>query len=94
MELTEVTPQPDQQSDQAVTWVGSETTFTIGQPRVTVTETSTNSGIWILGAVGLGGVLLIIWYLRRIKDGNKTTANRRRDGVDGSKDQSGDYRHA
>ncbi len=61
------TPTPDQRSEQAVTWFGSETNFVAGQPRITVTAEADSGVSWVwLGAVLLGGLLLVGgWWLYR-----------------------------
>ncbi len=67
VEATTVDPAPDQQSDNAVVWVGSETTFANDQPRVTLAPANTGPPYALLG--GLGVVVLLVgggaWWLLR-----------------------------
>ncbi|WIV67209.1 DUF7345 domain-containing protein [Natrialbaceae archaeon AArc-T1-2] len=84
-ELTSVTPDPDEQRDQAVIWRGGQTDFVSGEPRVVVSQPGTGLGVGTavggLAVVGALGALAVWWYRTRV-DGEKR--DREKDQPDGS----------
>ncbi|QLK24371.1 hypothetical protein HYG81_09545 [Natrinema zhouii] len=79
-ERTSVTPDPDDERENAVIWRGGETDFVSGEPRVVVTAAGSGSGAdtaMIAGAaivlVGLGAVGA--WWYRNRREGAGQTAD-------------------
>ncbi len=78
-EATAVDPTPDQRSDNAAVWVGSETTFANDQPRVMLAPTKTGPSYALFG--GLGVVVLLAgigaWWvlIRKPWEDNTTTTD-------------------
>ncbi len=76
-ELMDVSPEPDDQRQNAVIWRGSQTDFVSGEPYVVVS--SGGSGLSLsaiavgFGALGLVGVVAV-WYWRRRAGGGSTPA--------------------
>ncbi|TMT80353.1 hypothetical protein E2L06_19140 [Haloterrigena sp. H1] len=75
-ERTSVTPDPDDDREQAVIWRGGETDFVSGEPRIVVTgggsglSTTLIAGV-VVAAIGLGAVG--VWYRDRLSTAGPTT---------------------
>lgn len=70
-ELASVSPEPDDQREQAVIWRGSETDFVSGEPRVVVAPPGTGPGATtavVALAVGALVVVAIWWFRTRAGD--------------------------
>ncbi|MFC6768586.1 DUF7345 domain-containing protein [Natrinema soli] len=78
-ERTSVTPDPDDERENAVIWRGGETDFVSGEPRVVVTAASGGTGasttmiagiVAVVAGLGAGGMW---WYRNRTSGAGQTT---------------------
>ncbi|QLG49592.1 DUF7345 domain-containing protein [Natrinema halophilum] len=70
-ERASVTPDPDEERDEAVIWRGGETDFISGEPRVVVTAAGAGPSTAIIAGIAVGvlgfGAALAWWYRTRTR---------------------------